>query len=77
MLLRARRLTAQRNRRSKTGRREQKKIAQRSRDAGDDGRVEAEQYSGEACDNDDSEMRRDAHGISSEIVPAHADACQE
>src|SRR5258708_21907235 len=44
-------------------RRERKKFAQRSRDAGDDGRVEAEQYSGEACDNDDSEMRCAAHEL--------------
>src|ERR1700682_2616794 len=48
-------------------RREQKKFAQRSRDAGDDGRVEAEQYSGEACDDDDSKMRRAAHGLLREI----------
>jgi hypothetical protein len=67
--------TAQRNRRSETGRRERKKFAQRSRDAGDDGRVEAEQYSAEACDNDDFEMRRAAHGISADIVPARAGAC--
>src|ERR1700730_6862437 len=44
-------------------RRERKKFAQRSRDSGDDGRVEAEQYSGEACNNDDSEMRRAAHEL--------------
>jgi hypothetical protein len=51
-------------------RRERKIIAQRSRDAGDDGRVEAEQYSSEACDNDDSEMCRAAHEISGGFVPA-------
>jgi hypothetical protein len=62
--------TAQRNRRSETGRRERKKFASRDRDGGDDGPVEAEQYSGEACDNDDVEMRRAVNGISSDSVPA-------
>jgi len=70
MLLRAMCLTAQRNRCSEIGRRERKKFAQRGHDAGDDGRVEAEQYSGEACDNDDVEMRRAVNGISSDSAPA-------
>lgn len=43
MLLRTMCSAAQRNRRSEIGRRERKKFAQRVRDAGDDGRVEAEQ----------------------------------
>jgi len=64
-----------RNRRSETGRRERKNFAQRSRDAGDDGRVEVEQYSGEACDNDDSEVRRAAHGVLLDVVPALFGAC--
>ena len=75
MLLRTMCPAAQRNRRFETGRRERKKFAQRSREASDDGRVEAEQNFGEACDNDDSEMRRAADGIFSDVVPAHVSAC--
>jgi len=62
--------TAQPHRRSESGRRERKKFASRDREAGNDGRVEAEQYSGEACDNDDVEMRRAVNGISSDSAPA-------
>jgi hypothetical protein len=36
--------------------------------------VEAEQYPGEACDNDDSEVCRAARGLRLDLVPALFDA---
>jgi hypothetical protein len=37
--------------------------------------VEAEQYSGKACDNDDSDVCRATHGISLMSCPTLLDAC--
>jgi hypothetical protein len=58
-------------------RREGGYFAQRTRDADDDCRVEAEQYSGEARDDDDSDVRHAVRGLPLDAASVRLDACRK